>query len=28
LYKSQGLLRAVKGVKGFVVGRHSQYDNS
>ena len=27
LYKSQGLLRAVKGVKGFVVGRHSQYDN-
>jgi len=28
LYKSQGFLRAVKGVKGFVVGRHSQYDNS
>lgn len=27
-YKSQGLLRAVKGVKGFVAGRHSQYDNS
>lgn len=26
-YKSQGLLRAVKGVKGFVAGRHSQYDN-
>lgn len=27
-YKSQGLLRAVKGVKGFIAGRHSQYDNS
>jgi hypothetical protein len=27
-YKSQGLLRAVKGTKGFIVGRHSQYDNS
>lgn len=26
-YKSQGLLRAVKGVKGFIAGRHSQYDN-
>lgn len=27
-YKSQGLLRAVKGVKGFIAGRHSEYDNS
>lgn len=27
-YKSQGLLRAVKGTKGFIAGRHSQYDNS
>ena len=27
-YKSQGLLRAVKGVKGFIAGRHSKYDNS
>ena len=27
-YKSQGLLRAVKGVRGFIAGRHSQYDNS
>lgn len=27
-YKSQGRLRAVKGVKGFIAGRHSQYDNS
>lgn len=27
-YKSQGLLRAVTGVKGFIAGRHSQYDNS
>ena len=27
-YKSKGLLRAVKGVKGFVAGRHSEYDNS
>ena len=27
-YKSQGLLRAVKGRKGFIAGRHSQYDNS
>lgn len=26
-YKSRGLLRAVKGVKGFVAGRHSAYDN-
>jgi hypothetical protein len=26
-YKSQGLLRAVKGVKGFIVGKHSHYDN-
>jgi hypothetical protein len=24
-YKSQGLLRAVKGTKGFVVGKHSKY---
>lgn len=28
LYKSQGLLRAVKGTKGFIVGKHSVYDNS
>jgi hypothetical protein len=27
-YKSQGLLRAVKGVKGFIAGRHSKYDNN
>jgi hypothetical protein len=27
-YKSQGLLRATKGTKGFIAGRHSQYDNS
>ena len=27
-YKSQGLLRAVKGTKGFIAGRHSEYDNS
>ncbi|CAB4160669.1 HNH nuclease [uncultured Caudovirales phage] len=27
-YKNQGLLRAIKGVKGFVAGRHSKYDNS
>ena len=26
-YKSQGLLRAVKGVKGFIAGKHSRYDN-
>ncbi len=25
-YKAQGLLRAVKGVKGFVSGKHSNYD--
>jgi hypothetical protein len=28
LYKSQGLLRAVKGKKGFIAGKHSLYDNS
>jgi hypothetical protein len=27
-YKAKGLLRAVKGVKGFIAGKHSQYDNS
>jgi len=27
-YKSQGLLRAVKGRKGFIAGIHSAYDNS
>lgn len=27
-YKSQGLLRAVKGVKGFVPGKHSKYVNN
>jgi len=27
-YRSQGLLRAVKGTKGFIAGRHSKYDNS
>ncbi len=27
-YKAKGLLRAVKGVKGFIAGRHSEYDNS
>ena len=27
-YKNQGLLRAVKGVKGFVPGKHSKYDNT
>jgi hypothetical protein len=27
-YKSQGLLRAVKGVKGFIAGRHSKYNNN
>ena len=27
-YKSQGLLRAVKGTKGFIAGQHSKYDNS
>ena len=25
-YKSKGLLRSVKGVKGFVKGKHSKYD--
>ena len=27
LYKSRGLLRAVKGTKGFIAGKHSVYDN-
>lgn len=27
-YKAQGLLRAVKGKKGFIAGKHSKYDNS
>ena len=27
-YKAKGLLRAVKGVKGFIAGKHSEYDNS
>ena len=27
LYKSRGLLRAVKGKKGFIAGKHSAYDN-
>ena len=27
-YKAKGLLRAVKGVKGFIAGKHSVYDNS
>jgi len=27
-YKAKGLLRAVKGVKGFIVGKHSRYENS
>ena len=27
-YKAKGLLRAVKGVKGFIAGKHSKYDNS
>ena len=26
-YKAKGLLRAVKGVKEFVAGKHSSYDN-
>ena len=26
-YKSQGLLRAIKGRKGFIAGKHSKYDN-
>jgi hypothetical protein len=25
-YKAQGLLRAVKGTKGFIAGKHSKYD--
>ena len=25
-YKSKGLLRATKGVKGFITGKHSRYD--
>jgi hypothetical protein len=27
-YKAKGLLRAVKGVKGFIAGKHSKYNNS
>lgn len=27
-YKAQGLLRAVKGKKGFIAGKHSKYNNS
>ncbi len=27
-YKAQGLLRAIKGKKGFIAGKHSKYDNS
>jgi hypothetical protein len=27
-YKAKGLLRAVKGVKGFIAGKHSRYDNN
>ena len=27
-YKAKGLLRAVKGTKGFIAGKHSKYDNS
>jgi hypothetical protein len=27
-YKAKGLLRAIKGVKGFIAGKHSKYDNS
>jgi len=27
-YKAQGLLRAVRGTKGFVAGKHSKYDNA
>lgn len=27
-YKAKGLLRAIKGVKGFVAGKHSKYENS
>lgn len=26
-YKARGLLRAVKGKKGFIAGKHSEYDN-
>lgn len=26
-YKDKGLLRAVKGVKGFIAGKHSKYEN-
>jgi len=26
MYKEKGLLRAVKGTKGFIVGKHSKYD--
>lgn len=26
-YKAQGLLRAVKGTKGFIAGKHSAYEN-
>jgi hypothetical protein len=26
-YKAKGLLRAVKGVKGFIAGKHSEYEN-
>lgn len=26
-YKAKGLLRAVKGVKGFIAGKHSVYEN-
>ena len=27
-YKAKGLLRAVKGTKGFIAGKHSEYNNS
>lgn len=27
-YKAKKLFRAIKGVKGFIAGRHSKYDNS
>tara|TARA_R110000868_G_scaffold317574_1_gene578402 strand:+ start:435 stop:977 length:543 start_codon:yes stop_codon:yes gene_type:complete len=27
-YKAKGLLRAVKGTKGFVAGKHSEYNNA
>ena len=27
-YKIKGLFRAVKGVKGFIAGKHSEYNNS